>query len=262
MIGVGLGITKTRGNAMSRASFASQLTTIMGAAPLAGYLTDMSDVLTSTDPWNGGTWTADASMAGQITAQGRGFTRALVSASSRYVTRPDAANLSFGNGTTDSPFTLFFFGSVADTAAVRALVAKTAASNVEYRLIVNSADLLQMILTDVGQVNVAATNSNAPVTQGSPHLYWATYSGVGGSSAANGITLGVDSATISQAALTDAGYVAMGNLTAPLDVGAMTNHTASFMDGAASLAGVAVGAASLATMANVTSLCSQYFGAP
>lgn len=262
MPGLGLGITRAGGGGWARAAFATQLAAIFGSAPVAGYLPDVGDVLTSTDPWNGGTWTADATMVGQITAQGRGWKRALASASSRYLTRPDAANQSFGNGTTDSPFTLFYFGSITDTAAIRTLIAKNNTANLEYRLIVTATDTMQLILTNAAQDVVALRATNAAITQGAPHLFWSTYSGLGGATAATGIVLGMDGGVLASTAFDNAGYVAMTNLAAPFDIGANLAHTVQFGDGDCGLAGAVPGAMSLGTMTTATALCTQYFGSP
>lgn len=255
LLGAGIGFP------LDRASFVTRVTAILGGAPVAGWLPDAADTTTSTDPWSGRTWTADADLSAQLSALGRGRTRAFASASSRYLTTPDTADCTFGNGTTDSPFSVFALVNVTDTAAGRQLISKAAAANVEYRFSINPSDQLQLLMVTGDQSAQSFKASNAAITMGSFRLLWATYDGSGGGSAANGIVLGQDTAAIAGTA-TNGAYTAMTNLTAALDIGATTAHTAQFLDGSMALAGICAGVKTTAQMAALSGLCSSYFGAP
>ena len=79
-----------------RTTFVNQVRGVLGRIPVAMYLPHRDDVTTSVDPASGRLWTADATMAGQISAQGFGSVRAF-NGTSNYLSTPDTGDLSFGN---------------------------------------------------------------------------------------------------------------------------------------------------------------------
>lgn len=261
-IGLGLGVNRGGGVGLTRASFIARITAIVGSAPVAGFLPLLTDTTTSTDPWAGGTWTADGDMTGQITAQGRGAARAFVSASSRYLTRADSSTFSFGNGTTDSAFSIVTLANITDTAAQRALLSKWAAGNAEWTMVVTAADLLNLTLVDQSASVFPSRSSDAAITQGSWRVFGASYDGTGGATAANGITLYQDGAVIASTAGNNASYVAMEDLGAALEIGTILAHTAQFLDGSTGFTILVAGALSTAQHAAIVAACKSYFGAP
>ncbi|MEO5822544.1 MAG: LamG-like jellyroll fold domain-containing protein [Vicinamibacteraceae bacterium] len=134
----------------------------------------------------------------------------------------DADSLTFGNGATDTPFTLETWIRPDGMAAQQHLVGKwgeNAAQGYEYKLYIAS-NVIRLDLKDAStnaQVS-AFTNSQAALA-GAWHHVAATYDGRGGASAANGINIYIDGVAVTVNRITGASYVAMENGTAPLQVG-------------------------------------------
>lgn len=245
----------------ARRKLVQDIPRILGVTPVAGYLPHRDDRTTSTDPWTGGTWTADGDMAGQIFALGSGFYRAFVSASSRYLTRADTSTFSFGNGTTDQAFCVFALANVTDTANARMLVSKReAAANREYQYLVNATDQLQLSLTDESVPTTTSRISDAAITQGAWGLLSASYDGGGGATAANGIGQFANGASIASTATNSGTYVAMEDLAAALEIGSASAHTANFLDGGLAFLVLAKVNASAAQHAAVATALRLHFG--
>ena len=263
MLGVGLGLTTRRGSGLTRASFVSQTTTILGAAPALGWLPDGADTLTSTDPWTGKVLTADASMAGQITAKGRGYTRAFVTANVNYLTTPDAADLSFTTGAADQAVTWTAFLNVTDSAALRVILSKwnPGGSTSEWQFSIDAADHLKLFLFDQTNGVQTVRTTDAAISQGSWHHFAAVYDGRGGATAGDGVTLYQDGVALSSTAGNNAAYVCMRNTAAVVEVGSHSVHTVGLFGGGGSLVTVSPGAPSASAIANHAALCYSYFGA-
>lgn len=154
------------------------------------------------------TVTNSASLYGRLAGQGFGYF-ASYNGTDQRANMPDADDLSFGDGSVDSPFSIVALANVTDTAAERVMFAKYNAT--EYFFCITSGDSLQLLMRDASAAVNAARSSNSAITQGSTHLFGATYDGGGGATAANGITLYQDAAAIASTASNNASYVAMEN---------------------------------------------------
>lgn len=205
------------------------------------------------------TW--DANVSGRLTKQGHGYLQTFDGAAN-FGSAPDTADLTFGNGVTDSAFSIVALANVTDTAAARNLLAKWNAtgSQREYVFNVASTDVLVLNLRDEALAVTPFRASDAAITQGSPHLFACTYDGTGGATAANGIVLYQDAAVIASTATNQATYVATADKTGALEFGAQTAGTASFMAGSMGFALVCAGVLSLAQMVQIKGLCNTYFG--
>ena len=241
-------------NPLPRSRFVSRMNVLLGGAIVGGWLPQANDTTTSICPWTGKVWTADASMT--LVQQGKGKSRAFASASTQYMSTPDAANLSFGNGATDVAMTLLVLANVTDTAANRALVAKLQTSNQEYRFYVTAADLLAISLFDESAAVQLLMVSNAAITQGAWGLFGMSYSGA---PPATNIGLYQNGTSVASTPTTDAGYVAMENLAAPAEIGAYLTHTSGLLDG--SIAMIVVAQTNLLAdgHAQAAALCRQFF---
>lgn len=224
-LGIGLGVAHALhvDYNSQRQTFVQAVTAALGTAPVAGYLPHRDDVLTSTDPWSGRVWTADATMAGQISALGLGSQRTF-NGTSNYLTTVDTPNLSFGNGTNDSAFTLVALLNITDTAGARTILSKFDTGQAEYLLSVSAADILQMRIYTTDAV-LCLRASDAAITMGSWRLFAMAYTGVGGATAANGITLSQDASTIASTATNNASYTAMSDRTSAVESGSLIQHT-------------------------------------
>jgi hypothetical protein len=136
-----------------------------------------------------------------------------------YLLVTDAPNLSFGNGAADTPLT--FEAWIKPDAMVRHhLISKWESARAEYKLHIASG-MIRLDLRDesAGTTVSAFTSTSQMSVIGSWHHVAATYDGRGGATAANGITIYVDGVAVPLTRFNNAAYVAMENLSAPLQIG-------------------------------------------
>ncbi len=246
-----------------RARFVSRLITILGDTRML-WIPKVGDTTTHTTEENavGRVVTYDADASARITTLKRGAQQTFTAASSQFGATPDTDNLSFNSaGTTDLPFTVMALVNVTDSAATRNLITKWAAvADREWQFGVTTTDALTMFLRDESAAVNTQRLSDGAITQGAWKLLVGTYSGVGGASAGDGITLYQSGSVLASSAINNVAYVAMENLTAPCEIGSQNLHTAGFMDGSMALVTVSAGALSAAGVSAATALCQQYFG--
>ena len=264
MIGLGVGLAAGRQTSalLTREAFIVDVLAIAGTARLL-MLPRTTDTTTSADESGAGhAITHNVTAAGRLTAQGNGALLSYASASSQYTDTPDAADLSFGNGTTDQPFTLAFFGSVTNTAAERCLISKfNAAGSREYRLNVAADDTLVCLIADDSVPAQPFVQSTAAIAMGAPSLIAATYSGAGGASAHLGLSLYQNGAALAATQTQAATYVAMENLGPAFEIGSRTAHTANFLDGSVGMVLACQKALTAAEHATLYAMCRRFFGA-
>jgi hypothetical protein len=132
----------------------------------------------------------------------------------------DGGALSFGNGNTDSPFTLSAWVNPVDITRFRILSKSIAGGTVnrEYLFTFDDTDRLSMILYHKRTIRNIRRQSNQAYTsfQGSWHHVAATYDGSG---TAAGITLYVDGIEVSSVPDSSGVYVAMSNLGVDCTIG-------------------------------------------
>ena len=137
----------------------------------------------------------------------------------------DAAALSFGNGTVDSPFSIAAWIFVtAYTSAQRILSKWKSGSNREWAFYLDSDEKLVLTLSDESaDANISATSDD--VLAAGWHFVACTYTGQTetGTTAANLITLYVDGSSVSSAKVNSASYDAMENGTNKVVIGASYN---------------------------------------
>jgi hypothetical protein len=262
-------LTRSSGKALARipltrVPFVRQLKALLGDVRFL-YVAQIGDTTSSVSlDTEAKVITWDATIAGRLTTCKRAAAQSFISASSQYGTTPDAASISFGNGTVDSAFTVLALANVTDTAASRVLISKwNAGTASEWLFVVTAADILTLFLFDQSAGVLPFRASNAVITQGSWRLFGATYSAAtGGATAANDITLYQDGAVIASTATNAGTYVAMEDLAAPVEIGSHTLHTTAFLDGSIAMIAVVAGALSSTQMARAAVLCRQFAGVP
>ena len=178
--------------------------------------------------------TYDASIASRFTAQGSGYAITFDGTDDEGDT-PDTANLSFGDGTTDQPFSVYGWVNVTNTAAIRVILSKfdltTGSELREWEFDSDSDDTLRFMLFDESADLQLLRASASAITQGSFRFFAATYDG---SREGTGIKLYEDAAALSLAADgSDGSYVAMENLSTLVRLGFRqgTAAGASFFSG-------------------------------
>jgi len=136
-----------------------------------------------------------------------------------YLQVADGNGLSFGDGAADTPLTVEMW--LKPDAMVRhQLLGKWDTAKAEYRLHIASGVIRLDLRDESAQATVSAfTTSSQLGLLGSWHHLAVTYDGRGGATAANGITIFVDGMAVPVVRFNNAAYVAMENLTAPVQIG-------------------------------------------
>ena len=145
-----------------------------------------------------------------------------------YVNVADNSNLSFGNGTTDLPFSISAWIKMTDTSGFR-IMSKYVSSAAEYTFGTGGAGNLQFYLfNSTSNFIYRARIQGSVLNTGQWYHVAATYSGVGGSNAENGIKIYVDGVRVDDTTVSGGVYVAMGNKTTPVYIGRLNT---SYTDG-------------------------------
>lgn len=152
---------------------------------------------------------------------------------SDYLSTPDADDLSFGNGTVDSPFSVFAAFNVTDTAASRQILSKHETGATEWRWNIASTDQNLLVVTDNSVPAQAFRQTDAAITQGSWVTLAATYSAAtGGATAANDMTMYQNGVSVASTATNSGTYVAEESLTSAVLLGAIVpSAPSSFFSG-------------------------------
>ena len=129
-----------------------------------------------------------------------------------YVEVADSDNLSFGNGTTDSPFSISAW--IKPTSAPFRIVFKWGTSTQEYYFQIAGGGKLQLILQD--GVAYIGKNANTTISLNTWNHVLITYDG---SSSANGINLYLNGNNDNFNNITSGTYTAMSNTTEPFLIG-------------------------------------------
>ena len=204
------------------------------------------------------TWTSSHAISGRLSYQGNGLL-VTFNGTTNYSTTPDTADMRFGDGAADSAFSAAAFASVTDTANVRTMVARAQFGvSIEWDFRVDGTDALQLLLTDFGTAT-CNRKSDAVIAQGSPQLFGFSYTGAGGATAANGITLYANGASIASTATNSGAYVSM-NGTAGVVTAVGQNANDQFFAGSIGLVAVYAGALTAAQHMAIRNICTRYYG--
>ena len=143
------------------------------------------------------------------------------------VTITDHANLSFGDGSNDSPFSVAAWIYLTPGIAVQPIITKWETANQEWHFELTGLETLRLRLFDQSAGAQVFINSDAALATGWHHVV-ATYDGSGGATAGNGVLLYVDGSLVDSTATNNAAYVAMEDLTADVLIGSETIVSSSF----------------------------------
>lgn len=223
----------------------------------AAYLPRAGDTTTTTTL--GRVWTHDGTIAARVTAQGNGVL-VTFNGTSNEADTPDTTSLSCIEPTGMTQVALV---NVTDTAAAKVVASKdnVDGANREWTYRYTNAESMQVtLLLPDGSGSVFRTSNN-PLTAGVTALDGFTYSGVGGASAADGITLYRNAAVVPSAAGTfGAAYTAMSNTSALVRIGARGNSLIEFFSGSMGFWAL-WGAALTATQMEAVKLAvEEYYG--
>ena len=142
-----------------------------------------------------------------------------------YVDIADNDNLSFGDGATDSPFSISTWVKMDDATKFRA-VGKYGASKVEYLLATDASDKISFNLYDDSTSGKIGRKFNTALTsyQGQWIHFVATYNG---NSNASGLKIYLNGARVDDTNNVSGTYTAMENTTQPLYFGKLTTTYAN-----------------------------------
>lgn len=173
---------------------------------------------------NNGTNNGTTDVAGQV-GQGRAF----VEASTQYISIADSDSLSFGNATTDNPFTVAFTTKLTD-ATMSWAIAKGSSTAREYLIDFNASDTFEILLFDNTSSHYIKTISNGTFTadEGSFIRCVASYDGGG---VATGLNLYRNGVLLASTDVTVGTYVAMHNQAAGATIGRAFTDLALYYDG-------------------------------
>ena len=151
-----------------------------------------------------------------------------------YINVADNNNLSFGNGTTDSPFSISAWVKMTDATRFRIVFkADNTTGNNEYGFFCDASDRINFVLYD-SKSNVSRGryyNVGLSSYQGQWINLVATYDGQGGTSAQNGIKIYLNGTQVDNVDVSTGTYTAMHNGNAPLEIGKfLTNRSNGLMD--------------------------------
>jgi len=143
-----------------------------------------------------------------------------------YIDCGDNDNLSFGNGSTDSPFSISAWIKMDDISGFR-LLNKYVGSTYEYSFGTGGAGNLQLYLLNSASKYRARLQSTFLNTGQWYHIA-STYDGRGGSNAQDGIKIYVDGVRVDDTSVSVGSYAAMSNTTVPVYIGKLNT---SYADG-------------------------------
>ena len=146
---------------------------------------------------------------------------------SDYIDCGDPDEFSFGNGSTDSPFSISAWIKMNSTTGFR-IFNKYAGSVNEYQFGTGGGNNLQFYIFDnTSNFKYRARLYSTTLNTGQWYHVAATYSGVGGSNAENGIKIYVDGVRVDDTTVSGGVYVAMGNKTTPVYIGKLNTSYAN-----------------------------------
>lgn len=241
-----------------RSQLIGNLLDVLGDTPRL-WVPSPSETTTATDASkNQATLTHNATAVGRIGALGSGH-YVSYDGSTNYSTFPDAADLSWGNGTDDTAFSAIALVHITNTANNRTIFGKFTTNQREYRAYISTADLLAFELYDQSATATEAVITQSAVTQGSWVFLAFTYDG---SEDSDGMTIYVNGVVPSLTRTSDSGgtYAAMENGTSVLGIGAGTNSASLPFQGNIALFGICNSQLSADKIWQVRSLLDGHYG--
>ena len=144
----------------------------------------------------------------------------------QYINVGDSDNFSFGNGATDSPFSISVWVNMDDATRFRIVNKYNINNPKEWLFAVGGDDTLRLNLYDNSNQNYIGRKSTSTLTsyQGQWIHVACTYDG---SSSVNGIKLYLNGSRLGETNNTSGGYVAMENTTQPVSIGWQGNDYAN-----------------------------------
>lgn len=222
------------------------------------WLPQPTDTTTSTEVTvNQIALTHNATLAGRVFRLGSGY-YATFDGSANYSSFADAADLSFGDASLDTPFSACALVNITNTATSRTLFGKYTTNQREYRAYISTTDTLIVNLYDESTDATEQAASDAAVPQDAWAFLVITYDG---SEDSDGVIIYVNGVPVASTKSSDVGgtYTAMENGTSVLGVGSGTNAASLPFQGGYALFSLHGTALTPAQVWNLTNLCDGHF---
>jgi hypothetical protein len=204
-----------------------QTTTSTGKSSLspatgdAYFETDTKNIIV----WDGSAWRG---YANDGAAFSKGSTCADFDGVDDYISVADADNLSFGNGSVDSPFTLALWLNSDTINNVRLIAKGQGTSAQEYSFTAGSSGTPNLNLWDLNTSTRIQIESQTALTQGTWQHWAVTYDGSGSHTNSK---IYLNGNAVSTTTNTSGTYVAMHNTSTPLDIGRTNIGGPAYTDG-------------------------------
>jgi hypothetical protein len=135
-----------------------------------------------------------------------------------YVEVADADSLSFGNGTTDLPFSISAWVKLGSTSTMGIVSKYGASSSTREWLFYTSAGKPRILLIDKSNSTNAFAEGNTALSTNTFYHITCTYDGRGGSTAYQGLNIYVDG-VLQSLTVSGTSYTAMHNTSQPVEIG-------------------------------------------
>lgn len=135
-----------------------------------------------------------------------------------YVDIADNSNLSFGNGTTDSPFSISAWVKLGSTSLMGIVSKYGSSSSTREWLFYTNAGKPRILLIDKSNSTNAFAEGNTALSTNTFYHVACTYDGRGGSTAYQGLNIYVNG-VLQSLTLSGTSYTAMHNTTQPVEIG-------------------------------------------
>ena len=139
-----------------------------------------------------------------------------------YIDCTDNDMFSFGNDTTDSPFSVSFWTKLNSVSGTQPFLSKdTTSPNREWAISIfsDSSNGVRIFLKNQGGDSQQSIDSSTALTTGVWYHITTTYDGRGGSDAADGLSIYINGSLDTPTNIAKATYTAMSNTTAPVYIG-------------------------------------------
>lgn len=182
---------------------------------------------------NGRVWTYSGGLATDKIFKGQTYVYSFDGTDS-YLSTPDTDDMSFGDGSNDSDFSIGGWIEVVATTGAQRIIHKGggSAATREYSFYIDSSEKLNLLFSDSSETASAYRTTDAALSVGW-HYVTAVYDNAGGTGAtvANGITIYVDGVAVASTPTNAVGYVAMENLNQAITIGSIVAGGGDFFAG-------------------------------
>lgn len=216
----------TYSTAKQHAEIGDLLSDLTAPVAIVGFTGTGADTATESgyESGAGRTWTYSGGLTTDKIFQGSTYVYSFDGTDS-YMSTPDTADMSFGDGSNDSVVSMGGWVEVVADANTKAWLTKwdetTGTELREWILDFSSAETVVFGAADESAGVVVTRTSDSGVSEGW-HFVVATYDGTGGATAMNGVLIYVDGVAVASTAANNGSYVAMEDLATDPVLGAFT----------------------------------------